>query len=233
VEGPTDDEAVLSLRARQQRNFIATLLLSQGVPMLLHGDELGRTQGGNNNVYCQDNETSWVDWSLAGKNASLVHFTAGVTALRHAHPVFRRRKFFAGKPVGRRRAGALADIAWFQPSGEEMTEQDWDSGFGKCVTVFLNGQGIDEADTRGERVSDDSFLICLNAHYEDIDVTLPGPEYGTQWAVVVDTAKGEVVTLSTAPGVVAAEPQTVAGGAVHPVPARSVLVLQRTETTQP
>jgi isoamylase len=230
VEGPTDDEGVLALRARQQRNFITTLLLSQGVPMLLHGDELGRTQGGNNNVYCQDSEISWVDWSLATKNATLVNFTAGVTALRHAHPVFRRRKFFAGRPIGRRRPGALADIAWFTPAGVEMSEQDWDSGFGKCVTVFLNGQGMDEVDTRGERVSDDSFLLCLNAHYEDIDVTLPGPEYGTQWAVVVDTAAGEVTTLSTAPGVVAADPPTVAGGGVHRVPARSVLVLQRTGT---
>ena len=229
VEGPTDDAPVLALRARQQRNFLTTLMLSQGVPMLLHGDELGRTQGGNNNVYCQDNETSWVDWSLATKNTSLVHFTAGVTALRHAHPVFRRRKFFAGRPLGRRRPGALADIAWFQPSGEEMTEQDWDSGFSKCVTVFLNGRGIDEADTRGERVIDDSFLICLNAHYEDIDVTLPAAEYGAQWAVVVDTAAGEVTTLSSVPGVTAAEPHTVAGGAVHPVPARAVLVLQRVE----
>jgi glycogen operon protein len=226
VEGPTDDEAVLALRARQQRNFITTLMLSQGVPMLLHGDELGRTQRGNNNVYCQDNETSWVDWSLATKNSALMHFTAGVTALRSAHPVFRRRKFFAGRPVGRRRAGAVADIAWFQPSGEEMTEQDWDSGFGKCVTVFLNGQGMDEADTRGERVTDDSFLLCLNAHYEDIDVTLPGREYGALWAVVVDTATGEVITLSTAPGVVAAEPATVEGGGVLRVPARSVIVLQ-------
>jgi isoamylase len=230
VEGPTDDESVLALRARQQRNFIATLMLSQGVPMLLHGDELGRTQRGNNNVYCQDNETSWVDWSRATKNSSLLHFTAGVTALRNAHPVFRRRKFFAGRTVGRRRAGALADIAWFTPSGVEMTEQDWDSGFGKCVTVFLNGLGIAEADTRGEPVTDDSFLLCLNAHYEDIDVTLPAREYGAQWAVVVDTAAGEVITLATAPGVVAAEPHMVAGGAVHRVPARSVLVLQRTGT---
>jgi glycogen operon protein len=204
-------------------------MLSQGVPMLLHGDELGRTQHGNNNVYCQDNETAWVDWSLATKNTSLMHFTAGVTALRNAHPVFRRRKFFAGRPIGRRRGG-VADIAWFSPTGEEMTEQDWDSGFGKCVIVFLNGQGITEVDTRGERVTDDSFLLCLNAHHEDIDVTLPGPEYGARWAVVVDTAAGEVVTLATVPGIVAAEPQMVAGGAVHRVPARSVLVLQSVGT---
>jgi isoamylase len=228
VEGPTDDEAVLELRARQQRNFLTTLMLSQGVPMLLHGDELGRTQRGNNNVYCQDSDISWVDWSLAGKNAQLVNFTAGVTALRHGHPVFRRRRFFRGKPIGRGR-GALSDIAWFTPSGVEMTEQDWDSGFGRCVTVFLNGDGITEVDNRGEQVSDDSFLLCLNAHYEDIDATLPGPEYGRRWAVVVDTAAGEVITLSTAPGVVAAEPRTVDGGEVLTLPARSVLVLQRTE----
>jgi glycogen operon protein len=204
-------------------------MLSQGVPMLLHGDEIGRTQQGNNNVYCQDNELSWVDWSLAGKNSALLNFTAGVTALRHAHPVFRRRRFFEGRPMGRSRRGVLPDIAWFTPSGEEMTEQDWDSGFGKCVTVFLNGEGMTEADNRGERVRDDSFLLCLNAHYEDIEVTLPDVEYGTRWAVVVDTAVGEVITLSMVPGVVAAEPPMTKGGTVLTVPARAVLVLQRTE----
>jgi isoamylase len=231
VEGPTDDAAVLDLRARQQRNFLTTLMLSQGVPMLLHGDELGRSQAGNNNVYCQDGPVSWVDWSLATKNAPLIHFTAGVVALRTAHPVFRRRRFFDGRPIRPRRRGvdSLQDIAWFTPAGEEMTEQDWDSGFGKCVTAFLNGDGITEADTRGNRVTDDSFLLCLNAHHEDIDATLPGPEYGSRWAIVVDTAEGEVTTLSTAPGVVAADPRTVDGGAVLTVPARSVLVLQRTE----
>jgi isoamylase len=223
---------VLELRARQQRNFIATLMISQGVPMLLHGDEMGRTQRGNNNVYCQDSEISWMDWSLATKNSSLIGFTAGVLALRHAHPVFRRRRFFAGKPIGRRRKDSLADIAWFAPNGEEMTEQDWDSGFGKCVTVFLNGDGIHDVDARGERVSDDSFIVCLNAHYEDIDLHLPGSEYGAQWAVVVDTAAGEVINLSNAPGVVAAEPPTVAPGAALTVPARALLVLQRMETSR-
>ncbi|MCX6464410.1 MAG: glycogen debranching protein GlgX [Pseudonocardiales bacterium] len=233
VEGPTDDAAVLDLRARQQRNIIATMLLSQGVPMLLHGDELGRTQNGNNNVYCQDNETAWVDWSLLGKNAQLVHFTAGMVALRHAHPVFRRRRFFAGRPISPRRrsdpGAALADIAWFTPAGEEMTEQDWDSGFGKCITVFLNGDAIADVDARGERVVDDSFVVALNAHYEDIDVALPGPEYGREWAVVVDTEAGEVITLSTAPGVVAADPERVAPGATRRVAARSLVVFQRTE----
>jgi isoamylase len=234
VEGPTDDAAVLALRDRQQRNFITTLMLSQGVPMMLHGDEMGRTQSGNNNVYCQDNATSWVDWSQLSKNAALVGFTSGVIALRHAHPVFRRRRFFAGRPIARpRRAdgqsrwSGLPDIAWFQPSGQEMTGEDWDSGFGKCVVAFLNGQGISEADPRGERVTDDSFLLCLNAHYEDLEVTLPGAEYGERWAIVVDTAAGEVITLSVAPGIVAAEPPVAKGGDTHLVPARSVLVMQR------
>ena len=227
VEGPTDDATVLELRERQQRNFIATLLVSQGVPMLLHGDEMGRTQGGNNNVYCQDNEISWVDWSLASKNAALIGFTAGVTALRAGHPVFRRRRFFAGRPI---RSGAeLRDIAWFIPTGEEMTEQDWESGFGKSITVFLNGEGIAEVDGRGERVTDDSFLLCFNAHHEDIDFTLPPDGYGTRWAVVVDTASGEVTTLSDAPGVVAAEPPTNAAGTTVHVPSRSLIVLQRVE----
>jgi isoamylase len=234
VEGPTDDAAVLALRDRQQRNFITTLMLSQGVPMMLHGDEMGRTQSGNNNVYCQDNATAWVDWSQLSKNAALVGFTAGVIALRHAHPVFRRRRFFAGRPIarprrvdGQSRWSGLPDIAWFQPSGQEMTGEDWDSGFGKCVVAFLNGQGISEADPRGERVTDDSFLLCLNAHYEDLEVTLPGAEYGERWAIVVDTAAGEVITLSVAPGIVAAEPPVAKGGDTHLVPARSVLVMQR------
>jgi isoamylase len=228
VEGPTDDAAVLELRARQERNFITTVLLSQGTPMLLHGDELGRTQGGNNNVYCQDNELAWVDWSLAGKNAGLIGFTSGVAALRAAHPVFRRRRFFAGRPIAPRRRDSLADIAWFTPAGEEMTEQDWDSGFGKSVIAFLNGEGITDVDQRGERVTDDSFLLAFNAHWEDIEMTLPPAEYGKEWAIVVDTAAGEVTTLTTAPGVIAAEPPTVTAGATHTAPARSLLVLQRT-----
>ncbi|MFC5993297.1 glycogen debranching protein GlgX [Pseudonocardia hispaniensis] len=232
VEGPTDAPEVLALRARQQRNLIATLLLSQGVPMLLHGDELGRTQGGNNNAYCQNNEIAWVDWSLAEPNADLLGFTAAMTALRRAHPVFRRRRFFAGRPIKPRRRSAtraaLPDIAWFTPSGEEMTEQDWDSGFGKCVTVFFNGEGITEPDPRGDRVTDDSFLVCFNAHWEDIDVTVPAAEYGAEWAVVADTATGTVTSLSAAPGAVAAAPPTVPAGAPHRVAARSLVVLQRT-----
>ncbi|MGH3616384.1 MAG: glycogen debranching protein GlgX [Pseudonocardia sp.] len=231
VEGPTDDATILELRARQQRNIIATLMVSQGVPMLAHGDEFGRTQGGNNNVYCQNSEISWTDWALAAKNADLVAFTGGVTALRAAHPVFRRRRFFAGRPIAPRRrpdaAAALPDIAWFTPAGAEMTEQDWDSGFGMCITAFLNGERIEDVDPRGERVTDSSFLLCFNAHHEDIEVTLPPMVYGRRWAIVVDTAAGTVVTPSTAGAGAAAQP-TVAAGTVHIVPARSLLVLRRT-----
>ncbi|HTK63629.1 MAG TPA: glycogen debranching protein GlgX [Pseudonocardia sp.] len=231
VEGPTDDADVLALRARQQRNFIATLLVSQGVPMLLHGDEMGRTQNGNNNVYCQDNALSWVDWELAAKNTALVDFTAGVNAIRHAHPVFRRRRFFLGRALIR---GAgddeeLRDIAWFTPSGEEMTDRDWSSGFGQAIVVFLNGEAIPDVDERGDRVVDDSFLLCFNASADDIETTLPDARYGPAWAIVIDTARGEVVTLATAPGTVPAEPRIAGPGSTLTVPARSLLVLQRTE----
>ena len=233
VEGPTDDAAVLALRDRQQRNFITTLMLSQGVPMMLHGDEMGRTQNGNNNVYCQDNATSWVDWSLLGERGpGRVHGGGHRPAARPPGvpppPVLRGRPIARPRRAdGQNRWSGLPDIAWFQPSGQEMTGEDWDSGFGKCVVAFLNGQGISEADPRGERVTDDSFLLCLNAHYEDLEVTLPGAEYGERWAIVVDTAAGEVITLSIAPGIVAAEPPVAKGGGTHLVPARSVLVLQR------
>jgi isoamylase len=232
VEGPTDDEAILKLRARQQRNFIATMLVSQGVPMLLHGDEMGRTQDGNNNVYAQDNQLAWMDWELAHKNAELLGFTAGVAAIRAAHPIFRRRRFFAGRSLVRGAVSSsesLNDIAWFTPSGEEMTEQDWSSGFGQCVVVFLNGDGIPDVDERGDRMLDDSFLLCFNASADDIEVTLPSRRYGEAWSVVVDTATGEVITLSDAPGVVAAVPEPHPAGGTLTVPSRSLLVLQRTE----
>ena len=177
-----------------------------------------------------------MDWSLLTKNVGLVGFTAGVAALRAGHPVFRRRRFFAGKPIGRSRGTegrtALPDIAWFTPSGEEMTEQDWDSGFGKCVTVFLNGKGITEVDSRGEPVTDDSFLLCLNAHYEDIEVTLPaaGVRHGVGDRRRHGGRRG--AHADHCPGLVAADPPRSPGGAKRPVPARSVVVLQRTESTK-
>ncbi|EFV14301.1 glycogen debranching enzyme GlgX [Segniliparus rugosus ATCC BAA-974] len=187
VEGPTDDPEILQLRARQRRNIIATLLLSQGTPMLLHGDELGRTQHGNNNVYCQDNEISWIDWAFAEENAELLDFTKHVIALRKSHPVFRRRRFFAGRPI--RGGDQERDIAWLTPDGREMTVEDWDSGFGKSLMVFLNGNAIPEPDTRGERVVDDSFLLCFNAHYEALKFAVPDSGFGKQWMAVLDTSR--------------------------------------------
>ncbi|OBA80203.1 glycogen debranching enzyme GlgX [Mycobacterium sp. 1164966.3] len=189
VEGPTDDAGVNELRGRQQRNFITTLLLSQGVPMICHGDELGRTQNGNNNGYCQDNELAWIDWDKA--DAGLLEFTAAVSALRADHPVFRRRRFFSGKPVGRRGQDGLPDIAWFAPDGTEMTEEDWGTGFAKSVAVFLNGHGILDRDPRGQRVLDDSFLLCFNAHSESIEFTVPPKEFGGGWRAVVHTGDAE------------------------------------------
>ena len=188
--------------------------------MMLHGDELGRTQNGNNNVYCQDND-DLLGRLVAGssKNAGLVGFTAGVIALRHGHPVFRRRRFFAGRPspvraapTGRRWSG-LPDIAWFTAlrAGDDRARTGTPAS-ASASWRSSTGEGITEADPRGERVTDDSFLLCLNAHYEDIEVTLPGAEYGERWAIVVDTAAGEVITLSVAPGIVAAEPPVTKGG---------------------
>ncbi|NRQ50112.1 glycogen debranching protein GlgX [Aeromicrobium sp. YC3-14] len=216
VEGPTDDPEILDLRRRQRRNLMATLLLSQGVPMILHGDELGRTQGGNNNAYCQDNDVAWVDWHLDEGETDLMEFTSAVTAFRRRHPVFRRRRFFQGKPI--RKADELRDIAWFTPSGEEMKEQNWDDAFGKSIVVFLNGDAIADRDTRGARVVDDSFLMAFNAHHEDIELVLPDRDYGESWTVVVDTSTGIVEQV---------------GGAMHAsdatmnLPARSLVVLQR------
>src|SRR6266487_3279717 len=174
VEGP-DGPAVNVLRARQQRNFLATLFCSQGVPMLLAGDELGRTQGGNNNAYCQDNEVSWVDWSLAGSQAGLLAFTRVLSALRREHPVFRRRRFFRGQPAG---DGHLADIAWLTPSGREMAGRDWGTPYARAMMVFLNGDAITEPGPRGEPVRDDTFLILLSANREPVTFTLPGPKFG-------------------------------------------------------
>ncbi|OBJ09328.1 glycogen debranching protein GlgX [Mycobacterium sp. 1465703.0] len=213
VEGPTDDEQVNDLRARQQRNFLTTLLLSQGVPMICHGDELGRTQNGNNNGYCQDNELTWIDWSSA--DAGLLDFTRKISALRAEHPVFRRRRFFSGKPLGRRGQDGLPDIAWFTPEGTEMTDEDWGAGFAKSVTVFLNGHGIPDRDARGQRVLDDSFLLCFNAHYEPIEFTLPPKEFGASWQVVVFTGPDEATPADEVPG-----------GGTFTVDAHSAVVLQ-------
>ncbi|MGC4959885.1 glycogen debranching protein GlgX [Gordonia sp. DT101] len=215
VEGPTDDPDILALRAQQQRNILATLFLSQGTPMLAHGDEMGRTQQGNNNVYCQDSELSWMDWSLAEKNADLLDFTRRAIALRHDHPVLRRRRFFAGKPI--RWGDQALDIVWLTPAGQAMTAEDWDSGFGKSLAVFLNGDGIEEKNELGEKVVDDSFLVCFNAHDGDIDFHLPPPSWGLEWSGELDTTHATGATDLTA----AAETTVTVG-------ARSVLVLRKT-----
>jgi isoamylase len=212
VEGETADPDVIELRAKQQRNFIATLFLSQGVPMLCHGDELGRTQGGNNNGYCQDNEMTWIDWDHV--ESDLVAFTRRVSDLRRDHPVFRRRRFFDGRPT--RRGDQLPDISWFTPDGKEMNEEDWDAGFGRSIGVYLNGEGIPDRDIRGQRVTDDSFMLCFSAHDEAIEFTVPNEDYGSAWEVVIDTlapdSDGQVIE---------------AGGSVQVGP-RAIVVLQRT-----
>jgi glycogen operon protein len=186
VEGPTDDEGVRALRARQQRNVLATLLLSQGVPMILHGDELGRTQQGNNNTYAQDSELSWIDWSTA--DVPLSEFVAAVVQLRRQHPTFRRARFFDGRPVKLEEGAPLPDIEWYRPDGSAMAPEDWDAGFGRAIAVFLNGAGIRERDRRGQPISDANFLLCFNGADEDVDFTLPDESHAVEWETLVDTA---------------------------------------------
>ena len=212
-EGPTEDPEINELRGRQQRNFIATLLLSQGVPMICHGDELGRSQGGNNNGFCQDNEITWIDWSKA--DAELLEFTRTVSELRAKHPVFRRRRFFSGEPVGRRGVAGLPDIAWFTPDGDEMGGEDWGAGFAKSVAVFLNGHGIPDRDPRGQLIIDDSFLLCFNAHYEPLEFTTPPDDFGAHWRTVVSTSAD-----TTKPAV------EIGAASTFTVDARATVVLQ-------
>ena len=184
VEGPTDDPQVNALRNRQKRNFLSTLFLSQGIPMLLGGDEIGRAQRGNNNAYCQDNEISWFDWGSA--DTTLLEFARRLIQLRKQHPVFRRRKWFQGRPI---HGAKVTDIGWFTPDGLEMAEEQWGEGFAKALGVFLNGEGIDSPDARGERVVDDSFYVLFNAHYEPLPFVLPKGDWGKEWIVVLDTNK--------------------------------------------
>jgi glycogen operon protein len=188
VEGPTDDPAILALRARQQRNFVTTLLLSQGVPMLLHGDEAGRTQLGNNNTYAQDNELSWLHWDDVDE--PLVEFTADVARLRREHPTFRRRRFFTGTDVRIGDSDRLNDIVWLHLDGRPMEDSDWNAPDARSLGMYLNGHGIAGADARGQDVVDDHFLLYFNAGADDVPLTLPPEEYAEAWDVVIDT--GEV-----------------------------------------
>jgi isoamylase len=170
VEGPTDDAAVLALRARQQRNFLATLLLSQGVPMLLAGDEMGRSQQGNNNAYCQDTPISWLDWQLDGAQQSLLDFTARLLALRKAHPVLHRRDFFQGRPLF---GSEVHDIVWLRPDGADMSEHEWQQDHARALAVYLSGEGLTEVDAQGAALRDDSFVLLFNAAANEVGFTLP------------------------------------------------------------
>ena len=188
AEGPTDDPKVNALRSRQQRNFLATLFLSQGVPMLLGGDELGRTQRGNNNAYCQDNDLSWFDWEHA--DTELLRFTQQLAALRRAHPIFRRRGWFQGRPIRGQGGDAMPDIDWLAPSGERMTDEHWAGDLSRSLMVVLDGQGISVPDDRGEPIYDKTFLLLFHAAPEDATFTLPGERWGQGWRRVFDTERG-------------------------------------------
>ncbi|HEY6421451.1 MAG TPA: glycogen debranching protein GlgX [Candidatus Binataceae bacterium] len=182
AEGPTQDEAINALRARQKRNFLATLFLSLGVPMVLGGDEVGRTQRGNNNSYCHDDEISWFDWNHVDED--LLEFCKGVISFYKKHPVFHRRKWFQGRPI---RGTAVEDLAWFRPDGEQMSDDDWHVGFAKSLGVFLNGEAIPGQDKFGRRVVDDSFYLIFNAHSEPVQFVLPPEKWGKNWKKVMDT----------------------------------------------
>jgi len=183
-EGATTNIVINELREKQKRNFLTTLFLSQGVPMIVAGDELSRTQRGNNNPYCQDNEISWIDWENADKD--LLAFTQKLIHLRKKHPVFRRRRWFQGQPI---KGVGVEDIAWFQPHGVEMSEENWNSGFAKSLGVYLNGRGIHSTGPKGETVIDDSFYVIFNAYQEPLNFKLPPVKYGLSWSLVLDTSK--------------------------------------------
>lgn len=183
-EGETDDPEVLELRSRQRRNFLVTLFLSQGVPMILGGDELGRTQKGNNNAYCQDNEISWFDWSLARKNKDLLEFSRQLIQFHHENPVFQRRNWFQGRQIY---GSGILDIAWYNPNGEAMTEEQWNDGYIKAISIFLNGEEIDKPNFKGKRIVGDSFLLFFNAHHEELEFIIPKDLRKWQWQVIIDT----------------------------------------------
>jgi isoamylase len=215
AEGPTDDPEILALRRRQQRNLLATMFLSQGVPMLVAGDELGRTQGGNNNAYCQDNETSWLDWAAA--DHELLSFVRSLIQFRREHRVFRRRGWFQGRSIRPRKDGkVLPDIAWFGPDGNEMSDERWAADLSRTLQVVLDGHGISVPDMRGEPIIDDTFLVVFHANPEPRNLTLPGPAWGAAWQRVMDTERG-----------FAKEPERFVAGAELAMPGRSLFVFQQ------
>jgi isoamylase len=211
VEGPTDDPAINALRARQKRNLLATLLLSQGVPMLLAGDEIGRTQGGNNNAYCQDNATSWLDWNIDADRSRLLDFVRRLVHLRRTHPVFRRRHFFQGRPL---HGGEAKDIVWLKPDGAEMTPDEWDQNFARCLGVFLAGDALGETDARGNPVTDATFVVLFNAHHDAVPFRLPEYRAGP-WLALLDTARDDGLAPDGAFN----------AGSVYPLEGRSLALL--------
>ena len=199
VEGPTDDPKIIELREREKRNFMVTLLLSQGVPMICAGDEISRTQQGNNNAYCQDNPISWIDWNLDDRKKSLLEFTTKLISMRKAHPNLRRRKYFQDRQISPAKTGTekvdgldVRDICWYRPDGKEMTEDEWNAGWVRCLGLRLSGRTLNDVDRYGEPYRDDTYLICLNPHHEHIKFFMPACTTGCAWEMLLDTAnKGE------------------------------------------
>ena len=209
TEGPSDDPSVVNLRNRQKRNFLTSMMLSQGAPMLLSGDEMGRTQQGNNNGYCQDNEISWQNWEKVDED--LLAFTQKLINYRKKHPAFHRRRWFEGLPL---HGSELRDIEWFTTEGKQMASEDWGNGFVKSVAIFLNGKTIPNPNPRGEPVVDDNFYVVFNAYWEPLEYTLPGNEWGEKWVKELDTAVGWIE-----------EEQIFKADAVVKVEGRSIVVL--------
>jgi isoamylase len=216
VEGPTSDPQIRALRERQKRNLLATLLLSQGVPMLLAGDELGRSQGGNNNAYCQDNPGTWQNWEVDEDGRRLLAFVQRLIGLRRAHPLLHRRDFFRGQPPP---GAAIKDILWLSPGGEEMTEELWKQGYARCLGVYLNGEGLTEIDTRGRHLTDASLLLLFNAHHEDLDFALPALPPSPVWRRLLDTSRDEIAA--------GADGKCYPAPGPYPLAARSLAVLEQ------
>jgi len=212
VEGPTDDPDIQALRAKQKRNLLATLLLSQGVPMIYGGDPIGQTQTGNNNAYCQDNAISWVNWDTTPQDRDLLAFAQRMINLRKRHAVLHRRRFFQGRPI---KGANVKDVLWLKPNGQEMSEDDWRDPGVRCLGMFLSGQGLDETDERGRKLSDETFLVLLNAYHEDVPFTLPEFHSGARWSAWMDTSRENGLRPA----------DTHDAGAAYPLQARSLAVL--------
>ncbi len=220
IEGPTDDPDILALRARQTRNLLTTLLLSQGVPMLLAGDEIANSQHGNNNVYCQDNELGWVNWSDAPDKQELLQFVCQLIAMRRRHPSFRRRNFLLGQAV---EDDQHKDCAWFRSDGQAMEAHDWDNEYTLSVAMVLSGNGITERGPRGEQLLDDHFLLLISSHHDDIAFTLPPAPANGSWQRILDTYDGYVASSESLPPYAAAP---LWDAPVYDLKARSVVVLR-------